>query len=59
MKYKPVYPLSKRELILLIEGGDPEAIAKALYAAARCEDDWRWVQNLCVEGLKSPELPIR
>jgi hypothetical protein len=46
LKYEPVYPLSKRELILQIESGDPEAVAKALYAAAKYEDDWSWVQKL-------------
>jgi hypothetical protein len=59
LKYEPVYPLSKRELILQIESGDPEAVAKALYAAAKYEDDWSWVQKLCVEGLKRPEASVR
>ena len=59
LKYEPVHPLSKHELMLQIESGDPEAIAKALYAASRYEEDLSWVQNLCVEGLKSPEVSVR
>lgn len=47
LKYEPVYPLSRRELTLLIESADPGSVAKALYSATKCEDDWRWVQNLC------------
>jgi hypothetical protein len=59
MKYEPVYPLSKRELILQIESGDAEAVAKALYAATKYEEDWGWVQSQCLEGLKSPEVSVR
>lgn len=59
LKYEPVHPLSKRELILLLGSGDPEAAAEALYAASRYEDDLSWVQNICVEGLKSPEVSVR
>jgi hypothetical protein len=59
LKYEPVFPLSKRELILQFESGDPEAVAKALYAAAKYEDGWSWVQDLCVEGRKSPEVSVR
>ena len=58
-RYEPVYPLSRREMILLIESGDPESVAKALYAAVKYENDWRWAQNLCVKELKSPATSIR
>lgn len=40
LKYEPVYPLSRRELMLQIESGDPRAIANALYAATKYEEDW-------------------
>jgi hypothetical protein len=59
LKYEPVYPLSKSELILQLQSGDPEVVAKALYAATKHEEDWRWVQNQCLEGLKSPEFSVR
>jgi hypothetical protein len=59
LKYEPVYPLSKRELILQIESGDPQAITRALYAATKYEEDWKWVQSQCLEGLKSPEVSVR
>jgi len=39
LKYEPVYRLSRRELSRRIEGGDPESIANALYAAAQYNDD--------------------
>jgi hypothetical protein len=59
LKYKPVRPLHKRELVRLIESGDPEAVAKALYAATKYEDDWSWVEKLCVRELKSPKMTVR
>lgn len=59
LKYEPIYPLSKRELMLQIESGDPQAIANALYAATKYEEDWNWVQNQCLEALKSPEVSVR
>jgi hypothetical protein len=58
-KYEPVHPLSKRELILQIESDDPEVVAKALYAATKYEEDWRWVQDRCLEGLQSTEVSVR
>jgi HEAT repeat protein len=58
-KYEPVQPLSKRELILQIESGDPQAVSKALYSAAKYEEDWKWVQSKCLEALKSPEVSVR
>jgi hypothetical protein len=59
LKYEPVFPVSRTELVRRLESNDPKAIADALYSAAKYEEDWKWVQNLCLEGLTSSEVLVR
>lgn len=59
LRYEPVHPLPKAELIRQLASGDPEVVSKALYAAAKYEEDSSWVQHECLEGLKSPYVSIR
>ena len=59
LKYEPVYPLTRSELIHRFESDDPEAVTKALYAATRFEDDWSWVELQCLKALKSPSVSVR
>ncbi len=59
LKYEPVLPITREELTARLESGSPQTVASALYAAARHEEDWVWVQNECLKALKSPEVPVR
>lgn len=59
LKYEPVHPLGKGELSRRLASDNPQTVADALYAAAKYEEDWRWVQDLCLCRLNSPEVPIR
>ena len=59
LKYEPVYPMAREELVKRLESKDPQAVASALYAATRFEEDWNWVQDRCLENLNSPEVTIR
>jgi hypothetical protein len=58
-KYERVYPINREQLIKDVDSDDPETVAKALYSAARFEEDTNWVQDQCLSKLTSPELPIR
>jgi hypothetical protein len=59
LRYERVLPVTKKELVSQLESQDPEIVASALYAATRYEEDWRWVQDKCIEYLESPEVSIR
>ena len=59
LQYEPVNPATRAELIERLQSGDPQVVAKALHAATRYGNDWKWAQNLCVEGLRSPEVAVR
>ena len=58
-RYEPIHPIGKEELEDLLESGDAESVARALYAATRYEGDWRWVEDHCLKCLKSPEVLVR
>jgi hypothetical protein len=59
LRYEPVNPATKAELIERLKSQDPRVVADALHAATRREGDWEWAQDLCVEGLRSPEVAVR
>jgi hypothetical protein len=59
VKYEPVLPVSRSELTSQLESGDAETVEKALYAASRYEQDWKWVQDQCLICLESPEASVR
>jgi hypothetical protein len=59
LKYEPVLPLTKKELIAKLESADPQTVASAIYAATKYEHDSKWVQELCIKGLGSTDLAIR
>jgi hypothetical protein len=59
LRYEPLHPTTRGELIRQLESDDPEIVAKALYSAARYEEDWKWVQDQCLKHLGSPEVPVR
>lgn len=43
----------------MLQSDSPETQAKALFAATKYEEDWRWVQNHCLVALKSPVVRVR
>ncbi len=59
LKYEDVERLPKKELITRLTNANPDVVAGALYSATRWDPDWQWVQQLCLENLGSPHLPIR
>jgi hypothetical protein len=59
LKYEAVLPLTRTELVARLESNDPHTVASALYSATKYENDWKWVQELCLKGLTSTELDIR
>lgn len=58
-RYKSIHPIAREELIKQLASNDPRAVANALYAATKYEEDWRWVQDLCIRNLNSPDVPVR
>jgi hypothetical protein len=59
LKYEPVHPLTREELISRLKSDDPEVVANALYVSAKYDEDWKWVQDQCLKSLKSSEVSIR
>ncbi len=59
LKYEDVERLPKEELITRLASAKPFVVACALYSATRWDPDWRWVQEICLERLASPHVPIR
>lgn len=59
MKCEDVELLSKEQIVARLANADPNVVASALYSATRWEPDWQWVQQICLEHLVSPHIPIR
>lgn len=58
-KFEPVERLNKEQLMIRLASAEPSVVAGAIYSAARWNADWQWVQSICLEHLKSPEVSIR
>lgn len=58
-KYEQVQPIEREQALRDLESSDPEVVASTLYRAARSDEDTKWVENACLERLKSPELKVR
>ena len=59
LKYEPVHPVTRKDLIIRLESDDPEVVANALYASTKYDEDWKWVQDQCLKRLKSSEVSVR
>jgi hypothetical protein len=59
MKYEPVKRLDKEQLLSNLKSSDPTVVGEALYSAARFEEDKVWVQDVCLESMKSPHVQVR
>jgi len=59
LRYEPVYPMAREELVKRLASGHPQTVAGARYAAAKYDEDWSWVQDQCLRSLNSSEVPIR
>lgn len=59
LKYEPVEPRTREELVRMFDSGDGACIAAALYSAAYHDSDWRWVQSQCLSYLTHPDLRVR
>jgi hypothetical protein len=58
-RYQEIFPMSRPELERLTDSGNDSAIIEGLLSAAYYDPDWRWVQNLCLRFLSSPDTGIR
>jgi hypothetical protein len=54
LKYEPVNPLSRDELDTRLASDEPAVVADALYRAAKWEEDFIWVQRLCISVATAP-----
>jgi hypothetical protein len=58
-EYESVRPSTREELLRQLQSGNPKAVADALYAASKYDDDSIWVQDQCLKLLNSPDVPVR
>ncbi len=57
--YETVYPIDRERLLRDLASSDPKAVANALYAACRSEEDTKWLEDECVKRLKAADLEVR
>jgi hypothetical protein len=59
LKYVEPTPLSRDAAAVEIASGDPMRVAEALVSLAFFEEDWRWVQEICLAHFSSAEASVR
>lgn len=59
LKYHEPEPLSKEMALRVFASGDSSEICHTLVATAFYEDDWQWVQNICLGFLRNEDPDIR
>jgi len=59
LKYEPVEPVPREEIMRLFDSDDASCISSALYSAAYHESDWRWVQSQCLRFLTHQNPQVR
>jgi hypothetical protein len=59
MRYEPVHPQAREELIEGLASNDSERIRSALYSASWYEEDWRWTQEQCLIFLQHSDPNVR
>ncbi len=47
--------MERAELERLLNGGNEQAITDALLSAAYYDQDWKWVQTVCLQFLDHPQ----
>jgi hypothetical protein len=57
--YERIEPLTKAEAEIAFDTGDPEKTIMALLSSAYYVDDWRWVQDRCLQFLDNPNSQVR
>ena len=58
VNFEDVIPLSRESALDAFESDDPGRICRALVAISFHDEDWQWVQNVCLRYLESnnPEI---
>jgi len=59
MRYEPIEAMSRQAALVLLALDDGPTRARALLALAYFDEDWRWVQELCLELLTDPDAGMR
>lgn len=57
--YEKVKPVTKTEAQAILDTGDAHKIIRAMLGAAYYIDDWRWVQNHCLQLLGNADSDLR
>jgi hypothetical protein len=58
-KFQKVEPIEKDVVLEGFRSDDAEAICTGLVALALHEEDWRWVQDRCLEFLEDDRISVR
>jgi len=56
--YANVKPMDRKDAAEAFASREPEQICSALVAIAFHDDDWQWVQGVCLQYLESSNLEI-
>jgi hypothetical protein len=59
MKYEAIHPISRDEAERMVASGDANAICREIISLALFDDDWRWVQDWCLQLATDERTQVR
>jgi hypothetical protein len=59
MKYQEVTRIDREDFTKVFESGEADDVCNALVRLAFHDEDWEWVEDLCLEATRNPDPRIR
>jgi hypothetical protein len=59
VRYEQLQPISRTEAERLLSSDDAGDVCRALVSLALYEEDWSWVETLCVQMAHDPRSQVR
>jgi hypothetical protein len=57
--YQDIFPVSRKDAEAALLSDNPDRISNVLVNLAFHDSDWQWVQNRCLDFIKSPFPNVR
>lgn len=59
MTYEELQPISRMEAERLLSSDDPDTVCRAIVSVALYDNDWPWVEALCIQLAHDPRPQVR
>jgi len=59
MKYEELQPIPRLQAEELLASDDADTVCRTLISAALFEEDWRWVESMCLQMAHDPRPAVR